>query len=74
MGKKNKIHEIRSLQDLVAVATEENIDRLFTDFYGTVLQYVLVKKKHPEIGYIGFNWIDDGKNDILPAEIQIQKK
>lgn len=70
--KKFKKYEIRSIDDLINLITEENCDMLFGNFYGTVKQFVEIRKKHPKIKYLGFDWIDDGKMVVGKPNITIQ--
>lgn len=81
--KKHKKYEIRTLDQLVNVASKENIDRLSIDFL-LWLNYVVsfidnLRKEHPElsnkyntqiINEVMFMWIDDGKNDIKGVKIK----
>lgn len=64
-----KTHEIRSFKELGNVVTEENVDMLSGNLYGILLQFVKMKKKHPEIKLLGFDWTDNGKIQIKQPKL-----
>lgn len=72
MAKKNKEYKIRTFADLNAIVTKDNVDIIFGNFYGSMRQFLAVKDKHPDISFIGFNWIDDGKMDIVGHTISVE--
>ena len=61
-----KKHEIRTIEDLLNVATSENFDRLMRDFILFAHHAVQIKEmlENEQIESVGFDWIDDGKNEI----------
>ena len=79
---KSKEYEIKSFEQLINVANDENIERLATDLALWLLHaaghYKLIRKAHPEetkdktnweIGECAFMWIDDGKNEYLGTQL-----
>lgn len=60
-----KTHQIRTFQDLGNVINKDNFAILMEQFIGVMGQYTQIKGVAPETKFIGFNWIDDGKTDIL---------
>jgi len=70
-------YEIKSFEQLCNIANDENIERLATDTALWLIQYQRllsdVRKANPglkdksnwEIAQGYFNWIDDGKNELL---------
>jgi len=69
--KKPKEYEIRSFEDFTNIINEKNCDMICGNFYAMIKQFVEMKKKVPEIQLMGFNWIDDGKIEILPPQFTI---
>lgn len=70
--KDNKLYKIRTFEEFGNVLNEDNIDVLCGNFYGSMIQFLEFRKRRPLIKCIGFNWIDDGKMDILPPNITIE--
>jgi hypothetical protein len=66
-----KQHEIKTLDDILNVVNEENIDRFMEEFKQIILTAKEFKKALPTLEYKGFVWTDDNKNDI---NIEIQTK
>lgn len=76
-----KTYKIKTLNQLLNLANPENIERLSIDFALYLGYYVSVieefKKNHPEfknktntkIIKSHFNWVDDGKNDLLGVDL-----
>lgn len=73
-----KKYEIKSFEQLCNIATDENIERLAIDTALWLIQYQKlvsqVRKSNPvetegktnwEIAQGYFNWVDDGKHDLL---------
>ena len=60
-----KTHQIRTFQDLGEIINKENFPIIMAQFLGVVDQYVKIKEVAPGTKFTGFNWIDDGKIDIL---------
>lgn len=82
MDKEPKKYEIKSFEQLVNIANDENVERLATDLALWLLHaaghYKLIRKSHPEetkdktnweIGECAFMWIDDGKNEYLGTKL-----
>lgn len=74
--KKPKEYNIKTIDQLVDIATKDNIDNLMADLYlwldYTVKFYGKFKEANPklkdklnsEIAGVDFIWIDDGKNEL----------
>ena len=60
-----KTHQIRTFEEFGAVINEDNFAILMEQFIGVMEQYTRIKKVAPETIFKGFNWIEDGKTDIL---------
>ena len=60
-----KTHQIRTFQELGEIINRENFPILMEQFLGVISQYVKIKEVAPGTKFTGFNWIDDGKTDIL---------
>lgn len=71
-------YEIKSFEQLCNIANDENIERLATDTALWLIQYQKIiselRSRHPdkynnknnwEIAQGYFNWLDDGKNDLI---------
>jgi hypothetical protein len=43
------------------------------NFYGVMLQYIRMRKAAPALKFTGFNWIDDGKIEVLNPTINGKK-
>jgi len=67
--KKYKEYQINTIEDFVNIANEKNIHMLTADFYNMVLQWIKIRKKHPELKFKSFKWIDDGKVELSNVEI-----
>jgi len=71
-----KRYEIKTFDQLINVATVDNLDMIACDFYiwlNTVVHAMKdFKEKNPKFAHkpnskivkVGFTWIDDGKNDM----------
>ena len=66
-------HEVRSFEDFANIINEENCDMLCGNFYGIILQYIRMRKAAPSLKFTGFNWIDDGKIEVLNPTINGKK-
>jgi DNA polymerase III sliding clamp (beta) subunit (PCNA family) len=66
-----KQHEIKTLDDIINVVNEENIDRFMEEFKDSILAAKKFKEALPTLEYKGFVWIDDNKNNI---NIEIETK
>jgi hypothetical protein len=66
-----KQYEIKTLDDIMNVVNEENIDRFIKEFKNNILAAKEFKKAIPTLEYQGFVWIDDNKNNV---EFEIQTK
>lgn len=69
--KKNKKHKIRTFEELANVATEENVNMLCGNLYGCIIQFIEMRKKMPELKFVGIDWIDDGKIEIRNPKIKL---
>lgn len=67
-----KTYNIRTFEDFASVVKKENVDMLCANFYGSMLQLIDIKSKAPGVKYLGFNWIDDGKIEVLKPKITIE--
>lgn len=75
-----KEYNIKTIEQLVDIATKDNIDNLMADLYlwldYTVKLYGKFKEANPkekdklnsEIAGVDFIWIDDGKNELKESE------
>ncbi len=76
-------YKIDSFERLCNIANTENIERLVMDMAHWLKSYVRLmdklRKKYPnetkgksntEIAFSSFTWVDDGKTDILGANIE----
>jgi len=64
---KKEVIEIKNIQDIYDIITEENLDRFMLDFYKLFHTLAASKKddenwKKLKLGH--FNWKDDGDNNI----------
>jgi hypothetical protein len=64
-------YEIRSFQDLANVINEKNVDMLCGNLYGALRQFIEMRKKVPEIKFMGIDWIDDGKIEIRNPDVTL---
>lgn len=55
---------ISTIEELVNVATKENIERLFADLFLFTHFAIEAKEKSPEIVVKGMQWTDDGENKL----------
>lgn len=55
------IYKIKTIEELVNVATPENFQCLMTDLQSFIM---LAKRIDAEMDRTCFNWIDDGKSDV----------
>lgn len=81
MAQEAKEYEITTLEQLVNIANEENVERLSIDFLlwlrHTIIIFDEIKKKNPElkdslnseIAEVKFIWVDDNKHELLSTEI-----
>ena len=76
------VYKIETLEDLCDVANVDNIDRLSLDLLQWIHHYVdviskvrklnpeiTIGKKNTEIAKGGFEWHDDGRNDIIGVNV-----
>lgn len=68
----NKLYKIRTFEDFGNVVNEENVDMFCGNFYGSMIQFLKFRKMRSSVKYIGFNWIDDGKIEMLSPKITIE--
>lgn len=61
MGKETRIF---TMQDILETVTNENIDRFMKDLDRFVRDLPAIKKALPDIKTDGFDWLDDGKDDV----------
>jgi hypothetical protein len=52
------------MQDILETVTEENVDRFMKDLDRFVRDLPAIKKAIPDVKTDGFEWIDDGKDDV----------
>lgn len=77
-----KRYEIRSIEDILNIVNNDNAVNLATDFSHWLMQYANIitklKTEHPDLckgktnfeivqGF--FDWVDDGKNEILSTTL-----
>ncbi len=69
---KDKVHELKTLEDVLGAVTPQNIDCFLVDFAGWLRFTVEIDKVNAAVGETvllnenrgTFKWIDDGKNDV----------
>lgn len=76
----NNRHELRTLQDLVAAVTRENLPRLLADLEAFLEMAVRLKPSGLALDLEKLTWIDDGKTTITlevrlepPIEAKIER-
>lgn len=80
----NKEYKIETLNDLIDVATPENVDALIKDLSSWLRKNVEIfdefRKEYPEktkglknseLAKVSFIWVDDGQNDFLGIELTV---
>ncbi len=55
--------KIFTMQQILELVTDENIDRFMKDLERFVRTLPEIKKNFPDFTTSGFTWIDDGKED-----------
>ena len=63
-GKEPKEIEIKTVEDFINAATEENYERLMHDFLIFCNSCMHVRKNHPDVVIKSMLWTDDGKNEL----------
>ena len=85
MSKEPKKYNIKTIEQIVNIVNEDNIENLSIDFALWLRQvlnvFTAVRKENPEvkdllnsqIADVGFIWIDDNKNEIKFTSVEIKE-
>jgi len=73
MSKKKKTYSLRTIQDMVDVATPKNIELLLNDFALMLHFHMQLKMEGVEFSDAGMEWTDDGNNEITGYNVRFAK-
>lgn len=60
-----KVHDIKTVQDMIDCTNEENIDRFLSDLKSLLLMgHHIIELGDGQIKSDGFTWIDDGVKHV----------